>query len=537
MNKKLNNNETNKSKIENNKKDFLKAIVVTICILCVVQISVTIAFSIYWKDNISFDTVAESSLLSTGLSIIGIAVAVWAGLNIANSIDRKKIDELSNRTKNLPETLEKLEESLELICDNYKKIFLEELLKNGKDMATMYFYDFLNKHIDESKYPLDIYIEIVKIEQTFGEVLKLHSSQYEYNFALISKATNGQDLIDTLLERYTILDKKMQSYLEFRKSDFYFYKGYCSKSTSEIFSNYYNAIKGYYKFGSNFGVTENLFNSKLIIPNYTYNQNVEMARYVSNSIGESYSKIIHLCRNDGDFVTIDCEIDFVSYSLLVDYSEKAVFYTQCAVLWNNTIRYEVYFRNAACALERRDILQKKIFENKQRILDLFKNAFYCCVNNKNVPVSNIKNTYYATLSYYKRTIENYLIKNLKIDIEIIDVNTIISSDLNIDRQEINNFIDFYYISKIGVKQNPLMSLCWVMLGFSLSFIAILNFLNSCEIRECISFEKSNNELISEVKNCLDFLGVMGINDLYYAQLQKYHNFLESLNNNDFGEEK
>ena len=37
---------------------------------------------------------AEETLLGSGIGIIGLAIATWAGLNISNSIDRKDIDEL-----------------------------------------------------------------------------------------------------------------------------------------------------------------------------------------------------------------------------------------------------------------------------------------------------------------------------------------------------------------------------------------------------------------------------------------------------------
>ena len=64
---------------------------------------------------------AEETLLSSGIGIIGLAIATWAGLNISNSIDRKDIDELRQTLhNNIKPTFDKVEKEMKSLEEKTK---------------------------------------------------------------------------------------------------------------------------------------------------------------------------------------------------------------------------------------------------------------------------------------------------------------------------------------------------------------------------------------------------------------------------------
>ena len=72
-----------------------------------------------------FNEIAENDIVTTGLTIIGLAIAVWTGFNISNAVSRREVEELKVKTENLQkqsDELTKIYDSLER-CN--VKIFLQ----------------------------------------------------------------------------------------------------------------------------------------------------------------------------------------------------------------------------------------------------------------------------------------------------------------------------------------------------------------------------------------------------------------------------
>ena len=81
-------------------RPFPKWVSILIVIISLLEVLFIIfLFVISIVNNVSFrcyEKIAESSLLASGIAIIGIAIAVWAGLNIVNAIERKDIEDLKD---------------------------------------------------------------------------------------------------------------------------------------------------------------------------------------------------------------------------------------------------------------------------------------------------------------------------------------------------------------------------------------------------------------------------------------------------------
>ena len=93
-------NQSGKSKFV----EIAKISIIILVMILILACPVTIFIAFMKLENGVAATYSEASLLATGIAIIGVAITVWTGLNIANSINRRELEELkldSERIKNL----------------------------------------------------------------------------------------------------------------------------------------------------------------------------------------------------------------------------------------------------------------------------------------------------------------------------------------------------------------------------------------------------------------------------------------------------
>ena len=69
------------------------------------------------------------NLLSAGLGIIGIAIAVWAALNITNAISRAEIEKAGKTVSALEQKLEPIDKFVQKNKGVQKELFLQEINK------------------------------------------------------------------------------------------------------------------------------------------------------------------------------------------------------------------------------------------------------------------------------------------------------------------------------------------------------------------------------------------------------------------------
>ena len=360
-------------------------LIVIISLLEVVFIVLLFAISFFKHIPFCFfEKEAESSLLASGIAIIGIAIAVWAGLNIVNAIERKDIEELKdsytelqkqsdtikeskNKINELSEKTTEIKNSIKEIEEKQKSAdnaaLLNELYKTNQDAATRVIIEKMRniKTISNDKL-----LSLLEIERRFSSVYYLHSSDNSYNAGLLKEAKHGISLSESLLKEEST--DTVQLYLKYRIAEFYFYSGYCCGKL-KIKTFFDSAIKIYYETYERFGAIippiETFENYSDIIFKKCDEDSAEISSYFCNSIGEAYSKMIQAKNN------LFCPEEEIKTM-----EQKAIFYCGYAANWGSR---EVYWRNFGCAIERTYGVTTNTYDG---LIDIYKTAFKLGANQK-----------------------------------------------------------------------------------------------------------------------------------------------------------
>ena len=302
----------------------------------------------------------ESSIISTGVSILGIAVAVWTGLSIANTIDKKRIDEIDEgfkeKQKGLEESIDEIGKRIndeknglerlynqanknqEIANSINKDRFLQELCSTGPDPTSIKLFEFFRDNIIESNVS---FIELLEIEQRFSLVYTLHNSAFKHDEKLIKAANEG--IIRAEQMRKTTSHSTVELYLKYRIADFNFYMGYCHVGEERL-RQFTEAIKTYTEVANDFSAYIPPFENDEIYPNIHYKpneKNYALSAYFCNAIGEAYSKIEQNREELSRESHNDEELDL--------YGKKAIYYCAYANRWGDK---SIYKRNLGCAIER-----------------------------------------------------------------------------------------------------------------------------------------------------------------------------------------
>lgn len=349
------------SKLEIKEKDagkirifprWISALIVIISMLEVGFLAFLGVFSCLTKQD--FSNVITSSMLGDCLAIIGIAIAVWAGLNIVNAIDKKHIDEVDNQIRkmqkdanNLVQDIEeerlRIEEEIQDEKEQQNRAAREKLLyelyQTRKDELTEKLIDII-KELDEKQ---DIsFLDLYNIELRFRNVYSMHASSPYNADDLIRTAKEGILLIKKLLHT-TELNSNLSLYLELREAEFYFYQEYCTYGEERL-NCAEKAISLYIKHAKDLGAHIPEFKGEQEYPNIQYeeckNYIQTLSAYFCNTLGEAYSKVVQI---KAELENTDDE------SKMEKYAQKAIFYGAYAVQWGDR---SVYTRNLGCTVER-----------------------------------------------------------------------------------------------------------------------------------------------------------------------------------------
>lgn len=316
------------------------ALIIIICIVVAVIgiINAVCIFVSLNKNTASTSDPVESSLLSTGISIIGIAVAVWAGLNIVNALERKDVEIATQKVIDLDEKTKGIE-NREEEQRKFDKTTLLNYMYSTEDEGTNFFI----KKIQELKTTISIsFLSLAELEQHFKSVYEMHRSEYSDNGNLKREAKLGIECAQELLDNPAYED--VHEYLKYRIAEFHFYSGYCTKEKERL-DHYETAIKIYEELGSYFEADIPDFNASVQYCSIEFkecNANKRISAYMCNSIGESYSKIVQI---KNKLISINA----LNETQAENYGLKAVFYCAYANHW---VKKSIYKRNYACAIER-----------------------------------------------------------------------------------------------------------------------------------------------------------------------------------------
>ena len=437
----------NQSKTRKHKKErtnWLLIFVLLLSIICIIGITVfacNYSYTLACKTKYSDENANISILLSTGLSIIGIAVAVWAALNITNAISRGDIENLNNTVYTLNKSVKYIKPYILNNRHIQSELFLVELTRYEKDPIINYLSTLFRKDIMFfSQIPFS---DLTKIELKFSQVRSRHQSAYHYDPILISLANEGLSIIDNILTKEKVKVNCVESYLLYRQCEFQFFMGYCEENRLKGAKHFVCVSKKYSEIAKLLDVQ---FPNNYSSENFMYNKEIPFrTAYLANTIGEAYSKIVHYY--------IESKEELIEFKdCIASYADKAVNYCTLSInLLSNEQRTSTYYRNLGCALERKDNLANNYMQYK-KIISTYRSAFCLIVDDYLSPIIYIRNTYYTLLSYYSKIIEYKLTnkgkwKLLNISQEFCGYHG--------DKYELTEYTyDMYQVSKIGITDFP-----------------------------------------------------------------------------------
>lgn len=486
-----------------------------------------------------FEIKAEATLLASGLSIIGIAISVWAGLNIVNALERKDLEEVQNLFKDTVENISKEAERLgkqifeeknkiALIKEErqniYRGLFLQELMNTNHDAMSRYFYKcFAEYEILETA----DYTKLILIEQYFSQVYTQYSEKTSVKSLLLSRIEDGVKQIDAILnlnnENVNLL---LEKYLCFRKHEFSFLKGYILGGVQK-YETFRSSARGFEEISYKFDLVLPCMNEDIEDAEYRgKEEKLQVAVYFLNTIGEAYSKIIE------DISLVNQYNDSkvkITKDEMIGYAKKAIAYLKLAVKWNQRLEErEVYYRNLGCAYERMDKLMDQFGQHSKQIINNYKKAFQVAILNGESNLNRIQKIYHTLLSYYERHIKfsfgyeegKHAFEKVS---ELSELLKIIKKQRGRNVQKY--LIDYRRVVELGVTDTVRGVFTHNMNGLSWTWIVVF-LLSGDEVIET-EYPENIEYYLKKINGVIEIRQIMGIgeNDKWYLELEKRYEIL------------
>lgn len=457
--------------------------------------------------EINFNSIEENSLLTTGLEIIGLAIAVWTGVSIINAVEKHEVEEMK----------EELSDIINRMENKNKNEFLLELLKTDKDEMSRYYYrKFKEENVSFS--------ELITVEHMFNKIYDMHSNGSISEDQIIQETEELEKIIEEILENNNKKSKKnktrlVTNYLKFRKAEGLFYRGYAlrdKKEHEEAYEIYDKATKIYLEIIGDFNIKfpkyedistldENFWAKKV----NSYYNNYELFAYWANTIGEAYGNMA--------LATI-----ISNKNTAEEVAKKAVFYGKLSVdcAEKHDIKKNVYYKNLACNYERMERAQTNdaCVESKEA-LDYYKKTFELTINQPQLSKEQMGKVYYTYLAYTNKYIRNKL--NLESKENEITFKEELDS-LKVSADTIKYIDEMHKIALIAIIDDIRKSSNIAMYGFVNGYIALLKQIKNTEDKADIDkiFIKDKDYYLKEMKWSKDTLELMNIYDNYYDELTK-----------------
>ena len=538
--------EVKSKKQKGGRKSGLNTIFIATCI-AVVAIALATICSIYKipeSDSMESSEKYVADLLASGLAIIGIAISVWAGLNIANAIEKKEVEDIKSSVKGINEQFEKKKEDIEKAKKDVEEItqnvvtmrnerrdvnwntFLLELLETSQDTVSRYFYE----QFSETPIEWENLIEMVLLEQDFSQIYNNYGETSKVKKVLLDKAETGINRASGLLKTLSSIDnptleRLIRIYLHYRITEFHFMNGYMVDK-EKSYDEFKLAAKGFKE--SQKLLKIDLPGKKDKLDVYVQRDNLELAIYFANSIGEACSKVTHrddIPKRNAPKEEIKRFRDEVN-----PYSEEAIFYLNIAVKLNEKLpQREVYFRNLGCAYERKDRNNDAFGENAENIISNYRKALKAVISYEENKV-RVENIYKTLLAYYHVWLNNsfkFEDKEFKVFSDLKSFESFMDNLKNktLEKHTIEYLYNFNHISELSVLDNPRFSLNRSMYGFSLSWIIALLLIHNKEIES--KFGTNIEEYLKEIHKCVLTLELMQMSDDYYKDLKNRYEILSA----------
>lgn len=372
----------------------------TICVVVISLITAAANVATIFVPCLRTSSSAESAFMGTGLAIIGIAIAVWACLNISNVISRFELNKLDDDVAELQQGMEEVHPLMEELRPFVEKnrsiafqMFLQELERSSADPIARYFAKRFRKSF-EKELP---YADLTIIELLHSQAGMQHKSEYRYDAVLVALADSSILAIENMDDQMPSESKLVSEYLGYSKACFLFLRGYCAESRIEGAKNFYDAANAL---------------TALLAQNVSDSSFKECITYLNNAIGESYSKITHYfsesLSDQAERARFDYWLQEPGMSTIDEISKKAIEYLEKAV--GNSTASSTYYRNLGCAYQRQDWIKgaDDTFANRDEVISNFKKAVEYTFGPTQVREADGQNAYYTLLAYCRRLIRYIL---------------------------------------------------------------------------------------------------------------------------------
>ncbi len=549
-----------------------KGLLIGIFLICLFFIGVMIAVNIYIlnianNNPATIQAIYSATFFTDGLTLIGLAISVWAGLNIANAIERREldknkrdVDKLKKRTNTITKDISPIQKNIENISNTLWFLFENELLKTRDDEASLYLYSiFTKKANNKSSVLISTLPDLIVIEQLFNQVYSLHDSKQELNEEINQRGKKGLETIEECFGRIQDKgDKDIINYLKYRKAELCFYLGYSTKDLGYVYDYYKTAGDLYIELHESFKAFLPEYNDDFLIrdninkyiPVFGKNNenDLKLSIYFANSICEAYSRIL-LCVDEKSFKNEEVQYtkDGREIKDLEEITKKAIFYGCCSTKWaNDIVNNEVYYRNLGCAYERYERLFGKLGDYHKEIIKNYQKAFELIVDNK-VLSYRVQSVYHTLISYLRKYLESKLnisnvFKDNNPDVSLNALTNAIANENCLTSEDAKYLKLLYDVSCFAKKDNPRHRLQFSVNGLSLAIIAYLKLKKDSIIEQVCTYSVS--ECIEKINYNINVIKTMGVkeNDIFFAwlinrknTLQTYyneHNEIEKRGNNE-----
>ena len=438
--------------------------------------------------------IVESTLLASGLAIIGIAISIWAGLNIIQVLEKDKLLELEKQVTQYKH---------ERYVTN-KTLFLRSVQFEPNEL-NRYIYAKLSAYADEDDDEVtpEMYFELNQIEEMF---------QLAYKEQLLFERKLGNDFYNREVKRCEKLKKIIKrkvhneevfvEYLDIRILELYFYKGYTkqSKDDGEVEDCYKKVINGFQKIFPELKKTKDITKEENHL-----DDNIYLTVYMLNTLGEAHSRIID-----------SYEEHKIVSAKMRKYAEqaKAYFETMDNLIKEvksvpkddmHRIFRETYYRNYAKALER---IGTKIEQKKENVYIKNGTVMKLLIRAADIEVCGISDiprykAFHTLLSFYNNVMKNYKIRSL------LDEKTI---DLAIDKQELIEFSrEMLFYAEEAERRYP-TKIIFVKFKACIIHDLIILSVYSGEYKIANKYFTYLKKLIKDIENRQRGLAELGIND-------------------------
>lgn len=539
-------------------------IVVFFCILCLLAMAyVNYYILTHLPSDLQFaDSTYTSTLLTDGLAIIAIAISVWAGLNIANAVERKELDETNEKIKAAEEKIknegaklnqtstqlrrlrfentllhkesEELENKIQPLAESTQSVqkslsfmFENALLQTVGDEASKYLYQaFLQLDTAQSHKCEKYYPDMVLIEQIFAQQLKIHTSDQLKIEELEAIVNDGIQIIDSILGENLEKAKNIElglvvTYLKYRKAEFCYYLGYITSDHQKYYNYFTKAAELYLQVYPDFHAFVPQYTSQSEIPEYKRDSKYrDISMYFMNSIGDAYSRFILYAKLSWQITTKSGKL--LDTAELIDMGKKAVFYCSCAAKWTNpSEKHEVYYRNLGCAYERLERQEGELGKYYKEIIYNYSKAFESIAND-NTHSYRIQSVYSTLIQYLKKYLDNILkINDIFYESSILEKERIDLVEL--DTEKLEYLKKLYFTTEFAKSDNHRKTLQYCVNGLTFTIIILYKIEKDVTVEEICDL--SIEECLKAIKDDILILEMMGANDDYSKELFRRYDLI------------